>query len=443
VIRLSHENTANTVELRVFYLILPRKTSKLAVIQVYRTESFLVVLALEKKTSRLYFIDVMRAWAILMMLQGHFVDGLLDNVYRDNTDIFFNVWKYFRGMTAPVFFTVSGFIFTYLLIKSPEKGFDNLRVKKGIRRGLELLFIGYLLRLNIFGLFSGEIYDTFYLVDVLHCIGLSLMGIVGIYVLTYKKDKLLFPALLVSITVLLFVFEPQYKLWSYNYLPDALANYLTRTNGSIFTIFPWFGYASFGAFISILFTRFKNFKYLYPTAISISMIVGPLLIFYSSDFFLGLTRATGIQIFADIFFNNYLFIRLGDVCIAFAVFMLFRSFMTNTTLLKIGQSTLSIYAIHFIILYGSFTGLGLYYFLDHSLSPIAVILGAIVFMIVCSYSALHYEKHKANIKLQIGTALRHGWTKTESWQIFVAKIVKATYFKVRFVLLKLFGLVKN
>lgn len=398
---------------------------------------------MEKKTGRLYFIDAMRAWAILMMLQGHFIDGLLDNAYRDNTDVVFNVWKYFRGMTAPVFFTVSGFIFTYLLIKSPEKGFKNPRVKKGIKRGLELLLIGYLLRLNIFGLFMGEIYDSFYFVDVLHCIGLSLLGIIMIYLLTYKRAKLLFPTILVSITLLLFLFEPQYKMWTFSYLPDAFANYLTKTNGSVFTILPWFGYASFGAFISILFIRFKNFKYLYHTAITISLVVGTLLIFYSSDFFLGLSRATGVQIFADIFFNNYLFIRLGDVFIAFAVFMVFRSFMTNSTLLKLGQSTLSIYIIHFIILYGSFTGVGLYYFLDHSLSPIAVILGAIIFMIVCSYSALQYEKHKASIKLQIGTTLRYAWTKIEFWQTFSAKIVKATYFKVRFILLKLFGLVKN
>lgn len=398
---------------------------------------------MKKKIERLYFIDAMRAWAILMMLQGHFIDGLLDKTNRDNTVIVFNIWEYFRGMTAPIFFTVSGFIFTYLLIKSPEKGFENPRVKKGIKRGLELVFIGYLLRLNLFGLLSGEVYDSFYVVDVLHCIGVSLLGIIALYLLTYERNKLLFSTLLISITLLLFLFEPQYKMWSFSFLPDAFANYLTKANGSVFTILPWFGYASFGAFISILFTRFKNFKHLYHFAITIALVVGALLIFYSSDFFLGLSRATDMQLFADIFFNNYLFIRLGDVCIAFAVFMIFRSFMTNSTVLKLGQSTLSIYIIHFIILYGSFTGLGIYFFLNHSLSPIAVILGAIVFMIVCSYSALYYEKHKANIKLQISDALRNALGKTESQQIFVTKIAKVSYFKIRFTLIRLFGFVKN
>jgi len=391
---------------------------------------------LEKKTTRLYFIDAMRAWAILMMLQGHFIDGLLDNAFRDNSDVVYSTWKYFRGMTAPVFFTVSGFIFTYLLIRVPEKGFENPRVKKGIKRGLELLAIGYLLRMNLMGILNGEIYSSFYLVDVLHCIGLSILGIIGIYLLTHAQKKFLFPMVLVAITMLLFLFEPQYQRWSFGFLPDALANYFSKSNGSVFTIIPWFGYASFGAFISVLFKRYNNYKHLYLAAITISAVLGLLLIFYSSDFFLGISRTTGLQMFADIFFNNYLFIRLGDVFIAFAVFMLIRQWLTNSTLLKIGSSTLSIYIIHFIILYGSFTGLGLYQYFHHSLSPAVVILSAIGFMIVCSFTALVYEKHKARIKSNLSLGLKY-------LRINGEVLFKFLLGKAKVLLLKLFGLVKN
>jgi hypothetical protein len=378
----------------------------------------------------------MRAWAILMMLQGHFIDGLLDNAFRDNADAGYNLWKYFRGMTAPVFFTVSGFIFTYLLLRSPEKGFSNPRVKKGIKRGLELLLIGYLLRTNLLGILHGKIYASFYLVDVLHCIGLSILGIIGVYLLVYTKARFLFPTLLVSITLLLFLFEPHYQKWTYEFLPDAFANYLSKANGSVFTIIPWFGYASFGAFISVLFTRYKNHKHLYATAISIALVTGLVLIFYSSNFFLAFSEISGIQLFEAIFYNNYLFIRLGDVCIAFAVFMLARQWLTNSTLLKIGQSTLSIYIIHFVILYGSFTGLGLYQYLNHSLTPTIAVIGAIIFMTVSSFTALVYEKHKAQIKGTIARALKFTWSYAEPF-------LKASFIKVRFLLLKLFGLVKN
>ena len=67
-----------------------------------------------------------------MMLQGHFIDTLLAIEYRDINNLAFNTWTYFRGITAPVFFTISGLIFTYLLIKAKEKGTLNHRMKKGV-----------------------------------------------------------------------------------------------------------------------------------------------------------------------------------------------------------------------------------------------------------------------------------------------------------------------
>ena len=394
---------------------------------------------MEKKTARLYFIDAMRAWAILMMLQGHFIDGLLDNAFRDNTDLSFNIWKYFRGITAPVFFTVSGFIFTYLLIRVPQKGMQNPRIKKGLKRGLQLIFIGYLLRTNLLGILGGKIYDAFYLVDVLHCIGLSLLGIIGIYLLSQNGRKSLLPSLFIGVTAVLFLFEPIYNEWSFGFLPQALGNYFTKANGSVFTIIPWLGYTTFGAFMSVIFTRYKNYKYLYQYAITLCLIAGLSLIFFSSDFLLGLSEITGISVFKEIAMNNYLFIRLGDVFLVFAGFMLFRSLLTNATVLKIGQSTLSIYIIHFIILYGSFTGLGLYGFFNHSLSPTVVVPTAILFMIVCSFTALQYEKHKATLKLNISSTIRFVMLKLEPWYAFTQKLLKVNIAK----LLKSFGLIKS
>lgn len=394
------------------------------------------------KTNRLYFIDAMRAWAILMMLQGHFVDGLLDNAFRDNSHLGYTIWSYFRGITAPVFFTVSGFIFTYLLVRGDQTGFDNPRVLKGLKRGLQLIFIGYILRLNFWGLLFGQIYDSFYLVDVLHCIGFSILGIIGLYVLT-KNRKIIFPIALIAITVLLFVFEPNYKQWSYAFLPQSVANYFTKINGSIFTIFPWFGYATCGAFISLLFTKYKDFKYIYPVAIVSSILLGLGLIFGSSQVFLALAETTKIQLFADIFFNNYLFIRLGDVFIVFAVFMLLRKFLMNATLLKIGQSTLSIYVVHFIFLYGSFIGFGLYYFLNHTLSPVIIIPGALLFMLSCTYLALYYENRKVGIKANLNAKIGKAGSFIEPWLLFAFILSKDYFEKIKTITLKLFRLVKD
>ncbi len=394
-------------------------------------------------SNRLFFIDAMRAWAILMMLQGHFIDGLLDPFFRNPENPIYNVWLYFRGITAPVFFTVSGFIFTFLLVGVKQPGFENPRVQKGIRRGLQLLLIGYLLRLNIFGLFNGELYHGFYLVDVLHCIGLSILAIIGLYLFAHKRRKLVFPITLFSITILLFLFEPLYQQWSFGFLPEILANYFTKANGSVFTIIPWLGYATFGAFLSLIFTRFKEFKYLYTAGIAISAVLGMSLIFFSSDGFLALHSLTGLSLFKMIEMNNYLFIRLGDVLVVFAIFMVLRQFMTNKTVLKIGASTLSIYVIHFIILYGSFTGLGLYRFLHHELHPVFAIPGAILFMIACTVLSQQYAKYEIEIKTQIGIAIINTKEFMLNLQKTVTPVLRELLIKLRIALVKLFGLSRN
>ncbi|MEM1258155.1 MAG: acyltransferase family protein [Bacteroidota bacterium] len=394
-------------------------------------------------SNRLFFIDAMRAWAILMMLQGHFIDGLLDPFFRNPENAIYGIWLYFRGITAPVFFTVSGFIFTYLLLRAPEQGGSNPRIRKGIKRGLQLLLIGYALRLNLFGLFKGEIYNGFYVVDVLHCIGLSILAIIAFYQLTIGKRKSLFPVVLVATTVLLFLFEPLYKQWSFSFLPMGIANYFTKANGSVFTIIPWLGYTTLGASLSTLFIRFKHRKQLYTVGIISAISIGFGLIYCSSPLFMMLYKSTDIQLFEQVYFNNYLFIRLGDVFVVFAIFMLVRKFLTHATLLKIGSNTLSIYVIHFILLYGSFTGLGLYKFLHHELTPWAVLIGALIFMFACTFLALQYNKHQSSIKENAGALVRYLRIRLYLYLRKEAPLIKEQFIKLREMVLRFLASAKN
>ncbi|MBC9797512.1 heparan-alpha-glucosaminide N-acetyltransferase domain-containing protein [Sinomicrobium weinanense] len=376
------------------------------------------------KVSRLYFIDAMRAWAILMMLQGHFIDGLLDPAFRDTSNMMFSIWKYNRGITAPVFFTVAGFIFMYLLIRQKElTGWANPRVVKGLKRGLMLIGLGYILRLDFRGfLLKGELYDNFHMVDVLHCIGLSILFLVGIYLLSYRK-KYVMPLLLAGATIVLFALAPFYSSWDYSFMPKILANYFTKANGSVFTIFPWFGYASFGAFMSVLFTIYKDKKNLYPIAIGLCLSAGILL----------------MALFTFEPVRNELFSRLGTVLLFFAVFMLIRSILTSRTLITIGQNTLSIYVIHYIILYASFFGIGLYQPFHHSLSPYIAIPGAILFMIIVTWLSFLYNRASPSIKEK--TALM----KKEAVLAFYQSYREAIPFfaKVKGKILAAFSIIKN
>lgn len=344
--------------------------------------------------SRLYFIDAVRAFAILMMLQGHFIDTLLDPSYRDQNHIAFKTWEYFRGITAPTFFTISGLIFSYLLIRAKQSGNIIHRMRKGVMRGLMLIGTGYILRVPIFEWLFGKFSTYFLIVDVLQCIGLSLIIIVLFYKLTLKKT-LIFSILMLIIGIVIFMTEPLYRYLELPQLPILFSNYLSKANGSIFTIIPWFGYVAFGAFISTLFYRYVERPKFKIAIVSGFFIVGIVLILKSSYIFMKLFYWLDVSLFKDVAYYNYLFTRLGNVLILFALFYAAENYIKKPLILKIGQKTLSIYVIHFIIIYGSFTGLGLHQIIGKTLIPWQAIIGALLFLSVVCFISFHYAKTNA------------------------------------------------
>ncbi|MBO6607349.1 heparan-alpha-glucosaminide N-acetyltransferase domain-containing protein [Psychroserpens sp.] len=343
------------------------------------------------KTDRIYFIDAVRAFAILMMLQGHFIDTLLNPIYRDETNMVYQIWSYFRGITAPTFFTISGLVFLYLLLRAKAKGSDRPRIKKGLYRGLLLLGIGYSLRIDFFGWFRGEFSSYIFAVDVLQCIGLSLIILIGCYVL-FKHYIRLLSLFLLILGCLSFLTEPLYRALELENVPLFFANYMTTTNGSVFTILPWFGYTAFGGYLAtVFFSHVHRNKFRMFTVISF-VVIGLLLINFSSLALMKIYLWTDIELFKSCAFYNYLFTRFGNVLVLFGIFYAAEPFLKGSLIGKIGQKTLSIYVIHFIIIFGSYTGLGLKQFYYKSLEPTEAILGAIIFMIVVCIISFHYVK---------------------------------------------------
>lgn len=347
-------------------------------------------------SNRLFFIDAVRAFAILMMLQGHFIDSLLNPIYRDDSHLAYQVWSYFRGITAPTFFTISGLVFLYLLLRAKDKGGDYPRVKKGLYRGILLIAIGYALRINIFGWLYGDFNNQIFIIDVLQCIGLSLIILIACYVLLRKHVRLL-SILLFVLGCLCFLSEPLYRNIDLSHIPKLFANYMTKDNGSIFTILPWFGFTAFGGFLAtVFFSHVHRNRFRLTTVISF-FAFGILLIEYSSWFLMKLHFWTEIELFKSSAYYNYLFTRFGNVLLLFGVFYAAEPFLKGSLIGKIGQKTLSIYVIHFIIIFGSFTGIGLKQFLSKSLNPTEAIFGAIAFMIIVCLISFHYVKTNAFI----------------------------------------------
>jgi len=343
------------------------------------------------KSKRLYFIDAVRAFAILMMLQGHFIDTLLAAEFRDPNSLTYSTWHYFRGITAPTFFTISGLIFTYLLLKTKNKTEENIRIKKGLSRGLMLIVIGYALRIPIFRWLNGNFDSYFMVIDVLQCIGLSLLLIIVFYKISQNYKKI-FSILMFATATLIFVSEPLYRFYEASGIPLFFANYLSKSNGSIFTIIPWFGYMAYGAFIATIFHRYLSCKSFKIKIVIGFFVIGLLLVYLSSTFLQLIFNYTRIEFFKSIANFNYLFVRLGNVLIIFGLFYVFEFFIKKPLFLKVGQMTLSIYVIHFIVLYGSFTGWGLNRIIGKNLEPFEAVFGALIFQVLISAIAIHRHK---------------------------------------------------
>jgi uncharacterized membrane protein len=342
--------------------------------------------------NRLYFIDIVRAFAILMMLQGHFIDTLLDNSYRNLDADIYKTWSFFRGITAPIFFTISGLIFSYLLLKSSEKGEQNARLKKGIVRGTYLIAIGYFLRISFPNWFSGVVSSSLYAVDVLHCIGMSLIVTVCIFFVCNKKT-LLFSIIMLLMGMFIFVLEPLYRSLNIADVPLLIHNYISKKNGSVFNIIPWYGFTSFGSFIATLFYWNIDKKHFKTITISSFICIGLILILYSSDILLMGYNITKIAVWKDAANYNYLFSKLGYVLLYFAFFYGLERYLKHPFILRIGKKTLSLYVIHFIILYGSFFDIGLKK-IGKTLTPIPVAIGAFLFILLTIFVSFNYPKAK-------------------------------------------------
>jgi uncharacterized membrane protein len=343
---------------------------------------------------RLYFLDALRAFAILMMLQGHFISGLLDPSFKDSDNLGYRIWLYCRGFTAPLFFTITGWVFTFLLLRNPIQGLSNPRIGKGIKRALELLIWGYILRLNLPSLLGGKINNSFVQPDVLHIIGLGLIFVMMIYVLMYRNRNIMF-MFFVAFGTLVFLTQPIYSRYVFENLPRFISGYLTKGNGGVFYLFPWLGYVSIGAAIACVFKAKRSLSKFYVLGF---LILGFVLIFTSSWITNQLGYLLEFPLFNYVAKNNFLFIRLGDVFVLFGLFMLFQPLIKHRLWLQIGSKTLSLYIVHYFILYGSLSGLGLYKYFKQSLDWQMACIGAVLFVLSVSGLVLAYFNNEKQIK---------------------------------------------
>lgn len=361
-------------------------------------------MTLNSKKNRIIFIDLLRAFAVLQMVQGHTVDVLLANDYRDLDSIFFSTWFFMRGMTAPIFLFTSGTVFTYLLRLAKEPFFQNPRVKKGLIRFLLLVGLGYIIRYPTPSIvdFSGVTqaqWSIFFAVDVLQLIGFGILFILIFAFISEKlghKDNLVF-----AFGVIFFFFLSPIVAqlpWS-SFLPLPLAAYFYQNEGSLFPLFPWAGYLLCGAMLGSYLAKnpavFKTNKFSLNLA-----IFGATLIFIFSVL-------KSIENNAEIESVRYWSESLGLLSLRVGFVLLLNSLVSFISLkmnsipklfVLIGRNTLLIYIVHLVILYGSAWSPGLIILFNKNLGVWLTIGTAFLMIAVMTFMVILIHRLKIKNK---------------------------------------------
>lgn len=285
------------------------------------------------KHNRLVFIDIARSIAILMMLEGHFIVMALSNEYRGNEYLLYDIWRFTRGLTAPLFFTVSGMVFTYLLVRNNVGFFQNKRVFKGVKRSFKLVLWGYALQLNLLYLIQGEFSGYFFIFHVLQCIGASLFVVILIYGL-YKLLRFIPLYILLGIFGLLgFILKPTIYALDFSGVHPMIENIFVVTSDdrafkSIFALIPWVGFACLGGMIGAFVSNrphkvYTNWFPLTLTGIGIILNVAadPLLKLIQP-----ILLETGMEPFVGL---GYLFARFGQVLFVLALIIIVGKYKRN------------------------------------------------------------------------------------------------------------------
>lgn len=358
-------------------------------------------------SQRITALDLARFLAMVMMIQGHTIYALASPDVIDITTFPWNIWHFCRGITAPVFLMVSGAVHVFANKRDDRGRIPRKTIIRRIRIALILIFIGYILvfpcqRIWDLPFVSAEGWDRFFQVNILQLFGLSLILILGAFVLT-RSDKQL--AVFSGVTALAITFLGPFvhSIDWFAILPGPLAAYMAYDHGSLFPIFPFSSYLFYGVVLGVILKRIdpeKRTRSILVWGIP-SGIVFIVLGYFFSNSLMGIKTdiidmsRSGLDL---------VFIRVGFVLAGLSLISLL--YLKTKKLTKyyslFGKRALFIYIGHLVIIYGSaiFPSLNSLYAKSlslHEVLPIVVIVEAATLAAVYYYEYTIHKYPKSRI----------------------------------------------
>ena len=350
-------------------------------------------MTISQKKHRIIFIDLIRAFAVLQMVQGHTINVVLAEEFRNLDFPFYAAWHFMRGTTAPIFLFTAGTVFTYLFRLVDKPFFQNPRFVKGIKRAGLLLVLGYLLRypswtIVDFSEVTEESWKIFLRVDILQLIGFGLFLLLALLFLSekfFRNDYVIFGLTAIAT----FLVSPMINAINWiNYFPEPVAAYFYSRTGSLFPVFPWVGYIISGALLGSYLAKnplaFKsaNFSIWLATigsAFILSSVLGDTI-----------SNALNIPVINSAESTGLVFFRLGFVLVinALVSYIALKIDTIPKFIILVGRNTLLIYVVHLIILYGSAWNPGVDQLFASSLNGLESLIAALVMILLMTLMVL-------------------------------------------------------
>lgn len=195
-----------------------------------------------QKPGRAHGIDLLRLLAAVQMISGHTIDALIAPAWREGEG--WARWTMIRGLTAVAFLFASGVAFAMVAAQSPE------RREARVKRAVMLIGISYALHPPV-ALFSSDAalrdasIASFFAVDVLACIGVTLLLLEGLAALGARRFALASGGLGLAAILL----APVTAGIEADGIAEPLLDYVTKSGGSLFPLTPFAGFALIGASI--------------------------------------------------------------------------------------------------------------------------------------------------------------------------------------------------
>ena len=187
-------------------------------------------------------VDVLRIIASLQMINGHTLDSLL--LPELETGAIYSRYGWYRGLVSVAFLLVAGMAYYLATLRRFDTHKANpAAIRKRLRRGVDLILIGYFLRFP-YAMFQGgdpeyltRVWSYFLNCGVLQCIGISLLVLEGMTI-AFKRPHHVIVGAGVLATGLVVV-APWLDTFPVDGQWRFLMSYLSHRGGSLFPIAPW------------------------------------------------------------------------------------------------------------------------------------------------------------------------------------------------------------